>query len=222
MNLLLFGATGMVGRGALLEALNDGRVRSILVVGRQSCGTVHPKIRELIHADFFDFSPIRNEFATCDACLFCLGVSSAGMQEDAYLHMTYDLTMAAANAIAAVNTRMTFCYVSGAGTDSTERSRTMWARVKGKTENALLRMPFKAFMFRPGFIQPRDGIKSKTPLYQRFYDVLWPVYPVLSLFPRWVTNTRTLGRAMVEVAASGYAKPILESEDINRVGNPPS
>ena len=222
MNLLLFGATGMVGRGALLAALEDGRVRSILVVGRQSAGTVHPKVRELIHADFFDFSPIQNEFATCDACLFCLGVSSAGMKESDYHRMTYDLTIAAASAIAEVNTRMTFCYVSGAGTDSTERGRTMWARVKGKTENALMRMPFKAFMFRPGFIQPRDGIKSKTALYQRFYDVLWPFYPLLRLMPRWVTNTRTLGRAMIEVAASGYSKPILESEDINRVGDPPS
>ena len=222
MNLLLFGATGMVGRGALLEALKDGRVRSVLVVGRQSANVNHEKVRELIHADFFDFTAIRNEFATCDACLFCLGVSSAGMAESEYLHKTYDLTMAAATAIAAVNTRMSFCYVSGAGTDSTERSRTMWARVKGKTENALLRMPFKAFMFRPGFIQPRDGIKSKTALYQRFYDVLWPFYPLLSRMPRWVTDTRTLGRAMIEVAATGYSKPILESVDINRVGNPPS
>lgn len=218
MNLLLFGATGMIGRGALLEALKDDRVRSVLVVGRQPCGTVHPKVRELIHGDFFDFSPIQNEFATCDACLFCLGVSSAGMKEGDYHRMTYDLTLAAADAIAAVNTRMTFCYVSGASTDNTERGRTMWARVKGKTENALLRMPFKAFMFRPAFIQPLDGIKSKTRLYQGFYNILWPIYPLLRLMPRWVTNTRTLGRALIEVAASGYSKPILESEDINRIG----
>jgi uncharacterized protein YbjT (DUF2867 family) len=222
MNLLLFGATGMVGRGALLEALKDGRVRSVLIVGRQSANVAHEKVRELIHADFFDYSAIQSEFATCDACLFCLGVSSSGMDEREYHRLTYELTMAAADAIAAVNTRLRFCYVSGAGTDTSERGRTMWARVKGKTENALRRMPFPAFMFRPGFIQPRDGIKSKTRLYQGFYDVMWPLFPLMRLMPRFVTDTRTLGRAMVEVAASGYPKPILESADINVVGNPPS
>jgi hypothetical protein len=197
-------------------------VRSILVVGRQSCGTVQSQGPRADPRRLLRFLDDPERVRDVRRCLFCLGVSSAGMQEEAYLHMTYDLTMAVANAIAAVNTRMTFCYVSGAGTDSTERSRTMWARVKGKTENALLRMPFKAFMFRPGVHPAARRDQVEDPLYQRFYDVLWPVYPVLSLFPRWVTNTRTLGRAMIEVAASGYPKRILESEDINRVGNPPS
>jgi uncharacterized protein YbjT (DUF2867 family) len=217
MNVLLFGASGMVGRGALLECLKSDRVRSVLVVGRTSCGVADPKVREIVHGDFFDFSPIRNEFAGVDACFFCLGVSSAGLSEADYHHLTYDLTLAAAKSISEVNTRLAFCYVSGTGTDSTERGRTMWARVKGKTENALLRMPFKAaFMFRPGFIQPLDGIRSKTRLYQSLYSVVWPLYPLLRrVFPRYVTNTRNLGRAMIQVAAAGYSKPILESVDIN-------
>jgi len=214
---LLFGATGMVGRGALLECLKDDRVRSVLVVGRTSCGVEHPKVREIIHRDFFDYASIQSEFSGCDACFFCLGVSSAGMKEPEYRHLTYDLTIAAATAIAAVNTRLTFCYVSGTGTDSTERGRTMWARVKGKTENALLRLPFKAaFMFRPGYIQPMDGIKSKTRIYQSLYVVVKPLYPLLRrIFPRYVTTTRSVGRALIAVAVRGYPERVLESEDIN-------
>jgi uncharacterized protein YbjT (DUF2867 family) len=178
------------------------------------------KLREIVLEDFFDFSPLQNEFSACDACFYCLGTSSAGMSERDYQHVTYDLTIAAATAIAGVNTRLTFCYISGAGTDSTERGRTMWARVKGKTENALLRMPFKsAFMFRPGYIQPLDRIRSKTRLYQAIYTAVGPFYPALRrLMPRRVTNTRTLGRAMIAVARSGYDKPILESADINALG----
>jgi uncharacterized protein YbjT (DUF2867 family) len=219
MNILLFGASGMVGRGALLECLKSDRVRSVLVVGRTSCGVADAKVREIIHGDFFDFSPMRNEFASVDACFFCLGVSSAGMNEDDYYRLTYDLTLAAAQSIAEANTRLTFCYVSGTGTDSTERGRSMWARVKGKTENALMRMPFKAaYMFRPAYIQPLDGIRSKTRLYQSLYNVVWPLYPVLRrVFPRYVTNTRNVGRAMIQVAIAGYPRPILESVDINRL-----
>ena len=219
MNILLFGASGMVGRGALLECLRSDRVRSVLVVGRTSCGVADPKLREIVHGNFFDFTAIQNEIAGVDACFFCLGVSSAGMNEDDYHRLTYDLTLAAAKSIAEVNTRLTFCYVSGTGTDSTERGRTMWSRVKGKTENALLRMPFKAaFMFRPGFIQPLDGIRSKTRLYQSLYSVVWPLYPLLRrAFPRYVTNTRNVGRALIQVAVAGYPKRILESDDINAV-----
>lgn len=207
----------MVGRGALLACLDDDRVRSVLVVGRTSCGVAHAKVREIIHRDFFDFTPIQSEFAGCDACFFCLGVSSAGMSEPEYRHLTYDLTLAAATAIATVNTRLTFCYVSGSGTDSTERGRTMWARVKGRTENALLRMPFKAaFMFRPAYIQPLDGIKSKTRIYQSLYVVVKPLYPLLRrIVPRYVTTTRSLGRALISVAVGGYPERILESDDIN-------
>jgi hypothetical protein len=224
VNILLFGASGMVGRGALLECIKDDRVRSVLVLGRTSCGIEHPKVREIIHRDFFDYTPIQSEFSGCDACFFCLGVSSAGMKEPEYHHVTYDLTVAAATSIAEVNTRLTFCYVSGTGTDSTERGRTMWARVKGKTENALLRMPFKAaFMFRPAYIQPMDGIKSKTRLYQSLYVVVKPLYPVLRrLFPRYVTTTRNVGRALIAVAAGGYPERVLESDDINGLAEMPA
>jgi len=224
VNILLFGATGMVGRGALLACLEDDRVRAVLVVGRTACGIEHAKIREIVHRDFFDYAAIQPEFSGCDACFFCLGVSSAGMKESEYHRLTYDLTLAAAASIATVNTRLTFCYVSGTGTDSTERGRTMWARVKGKTENALLRMPFKAaFMFRPGYIQPLDGIKSKTRLYQSLYVVVKPLYPVLRrLFPRFVTTTRNVGRALIAVAAGGYPERVLESDDINGLAEMPT
>ncbi|HKC58167.1 MAG TPA: hypothetical protein VKC35_18675, partial [Vicinamibacterales bacterium] len=175
---VLFGATGMVGAGVLLECLDDPRVQSVLAVGRSPTGRSHPKLREVLREDFFNYDQLRSEFASCDACFFCLGVTSVGLGEAEYTHLTYDLTMAAARAIAAVNANMTFCYVSGVGTDSTEGGRTMWARVKGKTENAILALPFKAaFMFRPGFIQPVKGVRSKTGWYQAAYDVLAPVSP---------------------------------------------
>ena len=163
MKIIIFGATGMVGSGALRECLEDRRVESVLVVGRSSVGMTHPKIQEILHHDFLDYAPVQSRFADRDACFFCLGVSAAGKSEDAYRRLTYDVTLAAAKAMVAANPRMTFCYVSGAGTDNTERGRVMWARVKGATENALLRLPFKAaFMFRPAFIQPLKGARSKT------------------------------------------------------------
>jgi uncharacterized protein YbjT (DUF2867 family) len=221
MKVLLFGATGMVGSGALLECLEDPRVHSVVVVGRSPCGTRHAKLREILHADFFDFSAIQSGFAGVDACFFCLGVSSAGLPEPEYRRITFDLTLAAARAMVAVNAAVTFCYVSGAGTDSTERGRTMWARVKGQTENALLAMPFKAaFMFRPAFIQPVKGVRTKTPLYRAFYAILGPLFPVLRrLAPRHVTTSAAVGRALIEVAIGGYDRRILASEDINRVAN---
>ena len=217
MNVVLFGATGMVGAGALLECLADPRVESILVVVRTATGRTHPKIREVLHPDFFDYTKLQTAFASCDACFFCLGVSAIGMSEAAYSHLTYDLTVAAATTMVAANPKMTFCYISGVGTDSTEHGRTMWARVKGKTENALLALPFKAaFMFRPGYIQPVEGVRSKTGWYQVVYNVLAPTYPLLRrLFPGSVTTTATLGRALIRVAASGYPKSILHARDIN-------
>lgn len=219
MNVVLFGATGMVGGGVLQECLVDPRVSSVLVVGRSSCGQTHPKLHEVLHADFFDYAAIQPRFADRDACFFCLGVSAAGKDEVTYRHLTYDLTLAAARAMAAANGRMTFCYVSGAGTDSTERGRMMWARVKGATENALLRLPFRAaFMLRPGFIQPLKGVKSRTPAYRAAYAVFAPLFPLLRrLAPRYVTTTAAVGRAMIALAIHGYAKPILEPEDINRL-----
>jgi hypothetical protein len=190
------------------------------VVSRHPIDISHPKVRDIVHQDFFDFVSIQSRFVDVDACFFCLGVSSIGVSESEYHHLTYDLTLAAATALASVAARrLTFCYVSGEGTDSTERGRTAWARTKGKTENALLRLPFKAaFMFRPGYIQPLKGIRSKTRWYQALYDVMGPFYPLFRwLLPRYVTTTVNIGRAMIQVAAIGYSKPILFSTDINHL-----
>ena len=217
MNVVLFGATGMVGAGALLECFADPRVTSVLAITRSATGRKHHKLREVLHADFFEYEGLAADFAAADACFFCLGVSSIGMKEDAYTRLTYDLTMAAARALGAANPLMTFCYVSGVGTDSTERGRTMWARVKGKTENALLALPFKAaFMFRPGYIQPIGDVQSKTGWVQTAYDILAPFYPVVHRFLlEGTTTTANLGKAMIQVAHSGYSKSILYSRDMN-------
>jgi uncharacterized protein YbjT (DUF2867 family) len=205
----------MVGAGALIECLSDTRVRSVLAVTRSPTGRSHPKLREILHKDFFNYDSLARDFGSCDACFFCLGVSSIGMSEPDYTRMTYDLTLAAARAMVGANPRMTFCYVSGVGTDSSERGRTMWARVKGRTENALLALPFAAaYMFRPGYIQPVGGVRSKTPWVQAAYTVLAPIYPVLRPLLRG-TTTNYFGRAFIEVAASGYPKRILYSRDIN-------
>jgi hypothetical protein len=176
------------------------------------------KLEEIPHSDFFDYRAAAPRFADRDVCFFCLGVSAAGMSEADYRRMTYDLTLAAAAALVAANPRAVFCYVSGAGTDASERGRWMWARVKGATENALLRLPFRAaYMFRPGYIQPLAGVRSKSPLYQAVYSALGWLYPLLRRLPRFVTSSAALGRAMIEVAVGGYPKPVLESVDINRV-----
>src|SRR6185503_17192838 len=177
----------------------------------------HRKLREVRHADFFNYDPLHDSFATCDACFFCLGASSVGMSESAYTRVTYDLTLAAARAMVAANPQMTFCFVSGVGTDSTERGKIMWARVKGKTENALLALGFKAtYMFRPGYIQPIGDVQSKTGWVQTAYDILAPFYPVVHrLLPDGTTTTANLGKAMIQVAHSGYSKSILYSRDMN-------
>jgi uncharacterized protein YbjT (DUF2867 family) len=219
MRVILTGATGMVGQGVLRECLLDQTVTEVLSIARSSVQQQNPKLRELLVPDLANLSGHESELANFDACFFCAGVSSAGMSEENYTRLTYDLTLSFARTIAPLNPQMTFVYVSGAGTDSTEKGRSMWARVKGRTENALLRLPFKAaYMFRPGFIQPLHGIRSKTRLYQFFYDLLTPVMPLLKgRFPKYLTTTEQLGRAMIHVAKSGYPKPILDPEDINRV-----
>ncbi len=219
MKVILFGATGMIGQGVLRECLQDSRVEAVLTVGRSATGRTHPKLRERVHKDLFDYEPIAAELKGYDACFFCLGISSAGMSEADYRHITYDLTLAAATALARLDPRMTFIYVSGAGSDSTERGRVMWARVKGATENALLKLPFKAaYMFRPGAIRPMHGIKSKTPLYNAFYVALAPLLWLLGrLAPGLVTTTEQMGRAMIRAAAEGAPKPLLETRDINRL-----
>jgi uncharacterized protein YbjT (DUF2867 family) len=224
MNVLLFGATGMIGQGILRECLLDPGVNQILSIVRAPTTQQDPKLHQLAHADFFNYSAVESELTGYDACFFSLGVTSAGKSEAEYTHLTYDLTLAAARTLARLNPGMTFIYVSGAGTDSTERGRTMWARVKGRTENDLLKLPFKAaYMFRPGFVQPLHGITSKTKLYSFFYVVANPLFPILkTLFPKHITTTDQIGRAMLNVSRHGYPKPILEPADIIQAASTPA
>jgi uncharacterized protein YbjT (DUF2867 family) len=219
MDVILFGATGMVGQGVLRECLIDPQVNRVLSIGRAATGQQHPKLREIVRGALFDFSDIEPALAGYDACFFCLGVSAAGKTEEEYGRVTYDVTLAAATTLARLNPQMTFIYVSGTGTDSTEQGRVMWARVKGSTENAILRLPFKAaYMFRPAFIQPMHGETSKTRLYRLFYAITPLLFPLLKrLFPRSVTTTEQIGRAMIAAARNGAPKAILETEDINRL-----
>jgi uncharacterized protein YbjT (DUF2867 family) len=217
MNVVLFGATGMVGQGVLRECLLDGDVRRAVSVVRSPSGQQHVNLREVVAGNFLDLSSVASELSGLDACIYCLGVSSAGMTEEQYTRITYDFTMEAARTLLQANPGITFLYVSGAGTDSSEGGRSMWARVKGRTENALLGLGFKAaYMFRPGFIQPLHGIQSKTKLYRAIYAVTTPLFPALrAVFPQYVTTTEQLGRAMLTVAKDGYAKPILEMREIS-------
>jgi uncharacterized protein YbjT (DUF2867 family) len=218
MEVILFGASGMVGQGVVRECLLDPDITAVLAIGRSPLGQQHEKLREIVRQDLFNYAPIEDQLRGYDTCFFCLGVSAAGMTEADYRHIAYDLTIAAAQTLAKLNPNMTFIYISGAGTDSTERGGTMWARVKGRTENALLRLPFKAtYMFRPGYIQPLHGIKSKTNWYRALYAIVSPIYPLLqALFPKYVTTTEQLGRAMIQVAKHGAPKQVLEVEDIHR------
>jgi uncharacterized protein YbjT (DUF2867 family) len=208
VRVVLFGATGMVGQGVLRECLLDERVEAVLTVGRAPVGDSHPKLTSVVSDDLFALEPITGY----DTCFFCLGLSSVGVAADEYERITYQLTLSVAGTLPE-NT--TFVYVSGASTDSTERGRVRWARVKGATENALAKLPLRTFFFRPGYIQPLHGITSKTPLYRAIYRVAAPLYPVLRrLAPRVVTTTDDIGRAMLEVAANGYERQILENTDI--------
>lgn len=219
MKVVIFGASGMVGQGVLLECLDGGVVATVVAVGRSTCGLEHAELTEILHDDMFDLGPIADRLAGLDACFFCLGVSAAGMSEGAYRRITYDLTVYIAEALLARNPDIVFCYVSGAGTDSTGKGRTMWARVKGATENRLLEMPFKAaYMFRPGYIQPLKGVRSKTRLYQVMYTLLAPLYPLWkTLAPNLVTTTEKVGQAMIRVAREGYPRAVIETRDINRL-----
>ncbi|MEX2191460.1 MAG: epimerase [Bacteroidota bacterium] len=211
---IIFGATGMVGEGVLHEALKSPSVESVLVIGRRPCYVSHPKLREIVHADFYDYSEIEKQFTGYNACLFCLGVTSIGKDEQKYTRLTYDLTMAAARTLVRLNSEMVFCYVSGLGTDSSERGRSMWARVKGKTENDLRKLPFKAvYAYRPGFIRPTPGLKNTLA----FAKPLSPLYPILKvLLPGYVCTLEDVGRSMIHVAQHGHAKNILECKDITR------
>lgn len=214
---IIFGATGMVGEGVLHECLNHADVESVLVIGRKSCNVKHQKLKEILHSNFYDYSTIEDQLKGVNACYFCLGVSSVGKSESDYTRITYNLTMAAAQVLSRLNTGMTFCYVSGAGTDSTEKGRVMWARVKGKTENDLMKLPFKAvYAFRPGFIKPIKGLKNAYTL----STVLGMFYPALkTLFPKYVCTLRDLGLAMIHAAGVGYPKKILENKDIAQLAS---
>ncbi|MGH6641457.1 MAG: epimerase [Bradyrhizobium sp.] len=219
MKVILFGATGMVGQGVLRECLVDAGVESVLVVGRSPTGQRHAKLREVLHQDFTNFSAIESDLTGYDACFFCLGVSSVGMDPERYRHLTYDVTLVAAKTLAGLNPNMVFTYVTGRSTDSTEQGPVRWARVKGKTENDLLKLPFKAaYMFRPAGIQPLHGVRSKTGWINAIYVLAAPLLTYLArTSPKFMTTSEQLGRAMIKVARDGYPKPVLESEDINAV-----
>jgi len=216
MRVVLFGATGMVGQGVLHECLAASDVEQVLAIGRTSTNQTHPKLQDLIQSDLYNYSDIAETLAGFDACFFCLGVSSVGMSEEQYSRITYDLTMAAAAVLSQQNPSMTFVYVSGTGTDSSENGNSMWAKVKGKTENALFRMPFTAaYAFRPGFIEAVHGETSKTKLYKWLYPLLKVSLPVLrALFPKWILTTKQIGLAMLNSVRTGYPKQVLEINDI--------
>lgn len=207
----------MVGQGVLRECLLDPKVTHILAIGRSSIAPPEQKLKAIVRQDLANLSDIEDDLRGYDACFFCLGVTSAGLKEDEYRKLTYGITVGVAQTLAKVNPGMTFIYVSGMGADSSEQGRVMWARVRGETENALLRLPFKAvYIFRPGFIQPLHGIQSKTKLYRAFYALLEPVYPLLRrIAPKYLTTTENMGRAMINVAERGAPKHVLEMADIN-------
>jgi len=213
---IITGATGMVGEGVLHVCLNHPDVKSVLVINRKPCGVSHPKLKEIIHQDFFNFSPIESQLSGYNACFFCLGVSSVGMKEATYYKLTYELTMHVAGTLSRLNPEMTFCYISGAGTDSSEKGRSMWARVKGKTENDLQKLPFKdVYVFRPGFIKPIKGLKFT----HKFYHYIGWMFPVgRKLFPNGFCTLNELGNAMIHVAQNGFEKKIISGKDIIELG----
>jgi nucleoside-diphosphate-sugar epimerase len=212
LKVIITGATGMVGEGVLHECLQHPEVEEVLVINRRPVDKTHPKLKEIIHQDFMDFSPIRDQLKNYQACFFCLGVSSVGMKEPRYYELTYTLTLNAARILAEENPNMIFCYISGSGTDSSEKGRSMWARVKGKTENDLMKLSFrKVYAFRPGYLHPTKGLKNVLKGY-RFVSWLYPLWR--GLFPRFVTTLKQLGLAMINIAIKGYPKNVIEVEDI--------
>jgi uncharacterized protein YbjT (DUF2867 family) len=217
VKVLIFGATGMVGQGALRECLQGNDVELVQTVGRTPTGQQHPKLREMVHADMWHYDGVDEQLSGFDACFFCIGVTSSGMAEKKYTHLTHDMTLAVAEKLAPLNPAMVFVYVSGAGADSSGASRVMWQRVRGKTENALLKLPFRGvYIFRPGMIQPLDGIKSKTAAYRLFYSLTKPLLPLLrTALPTMVLSTRQVGQAMLSVVRHGAPKRVLESADIS-------
>jgi uncharacterized protein YbjT (DUF2867 family) len=221
VNVLIFGATGMVGQAALRECLLDPSVTRVVTIGRKATGQIHPKLREIVQADLLDYSAIESELTGFDACLFCLGITSAGMSEADYSRITYEIPLAAAQVLVRLNPDMAFIHTSAAGADNSEAGRVMWARVKGRTENALRRLPFRGvYILRPAMIRPMHGIESRTTLYRILYRALGPLLaPLEKLAPRYVTSTDRIARAMLVAARHGAPKPVLESADINRLSD---
>ncbi len=220
MKVLVFGATGMVGQGVLRECLLTPDVDQVVTLGRTATELRNSKLQEIVHQDMMDYSGMEESLIGVDACFFCLGVASSEMKEADYERVTYGFTMAAAEILSRVNPGMRFIYVSGSGTDSSEKGRRMWAHVKGRTENALLRLPLQTYMFRPGFIEPLDGIESKTPIYRKFYKVSKPLFPLLRrALPNQVLSTRQIGLAMLNLARRGYAKRVLETRNIREAAS---
>jgi len=219
LNVVIFGATGMVGHGTLLECLEDPSIQRIIIVVRRSMGITDEKLHEIIHNDFTDYKAIEDQLRNLDACFFCLGVSSVGIDEAEYRRISYDFPLSAAKTLLHLNPNLAFCHVTGAGTDSSEQGRLMWARVKGKTENDLLALTESAWMFRPGFIKPEKGVVASTKWIRRLYTILKPITPILkAIFPNSMTSTSILGRAMINAVRQRPTKKILETSDINQLG----
>lgn len=219
IKVIITGSTGMVGKGVLLECLDDSLIEQVLVVNRKSVGITHPKLKEVLHGDFINLDPIKEDLSGYDAVYFCLGISASGLKEEEYRRITYDYTVSFAKTVLEQNDNLTFIYVSGQGTDSSEKGRMMWARVKGATENTLLKMPFaQAYMFRPGVIQPMRGIQSRTKLYNTLYKIIKPIWPVFrALMGKNLTNTDNIGKAMIIAVTKGYSKQHLTNADINEL-----
>jgi len=218
LKVIITGATGMVGEGVLYECLQNSEVENILVITRKPCGYSHPKLKEIIHGDFLNVSPLSEQLSGYNACFFCLGVSSLGKKESEYTKLTYDLTINFAKSLAGLNPDMTFCYISGAGTDSTEKGKLMWARVKGRTENDLMKLPFKSvFNFRPAFIHTSLPIKPTQTYYSTYKYFVW-LFPIMKLIaPNYVTTLKNIASAMIKVSLTGYSKNIIESKEINQL-----
>jgi len=223
MKVIVTGGSGMVGKGVLLECLEHPEVTRVLSLGRSPIGLAHPKLVEIVHRDLYDLTAVEQALAGYDACFFCLGVSSAGMKEADYARVTHELTVTVARTLLRLNPGLVFTYVSGAGTDSSGQGSSMWARVKGKTENDLLGMGFKAaFMFRPAYIHPMKGVTSRTALYRALIPVVKPLYPLLkTLFPSYVTTTENMGLAMIHAVQRGYPRHLLDPKDINALAQMP-
>lgn len=218
LRVIITGATGMVGEGVLHECLQDPDISAVLLINRKPSGVTHPKLKEIVHGDFFELSAIEGQLAGYDACYFCLGVSAIGMNEADYYKMTYTLTLYVAQILSKANPEMIFCYVSGSGTDSSEKGRVMWARVKGKTENDLMNLPFKkVYAFRPGYMHPTKGLKNV----KKYYNYMSWMYPFArTVFPNFVSTLKELGQAMIQVTKNGYPKKVLEVKDIVKLAKP--